>query len=205
VSHLPIVTGNENERMAIDFQPFDKHKDVRKYWRDLPHWRQEGATYFVTFRLWDSLPQHAVAQLAVLRGVLSRRQEGDESWLHADREIYRMLKRFLDAGHGACFLRHGQAKTVVQATLAFFDGKRYQLGETAVLPNHVHAAVRPLNGCELEDILHSWKTFAAHEINRIMERRGRVWQKEAYDRIVRDSQELQRVERYIRRNRGEVE
>ncbi|HSG71752.1 MAG TPA: hypothetical protein VLA12_15120, partial [Planctomycetaceae bacterium] len=30
---------------------------VRIYRRHLPHWRQEGATYFLTFRLADSIPQ----------------------------------------------------------------------------------------------------------------------------------------------------
>ena len=29
---------------------------MRVYERNLPHWRQEGGTYFVTFRLADSLP-----------------------------------------------------------------------------------------------------------------------------------------------------
>ena len=31
--------------------------ESRKYRRHLPHWRREGATYFVTFRLWDSIPK----------------------------------------------------------------------------------------------------------------------------------------------------
>jgi len=189
--------------MGLDFQPFDPHKDVRKYWRDLPHWRQEGATYFVTFRLWDSLPKQAVEQLAVLRDSLAKKRESQESWVQADREIYRMLKGFLEAGHGACFMRDGQVKAIVETALAFFAGDRYQLGETAVLPNHVHVVVRPLAGHELEDILHSWKAHTAREINRMVGRKGRVWQEEAYDRIVRDSQEFLRVERYIRKNRGE--
>ena len=48
--------------MAIGFQPFDTRKPLRLYRRNLPHWRQDGATYFVTFRLDDALPQHLVAQ-----------------------------------------------------------------------------------------------------------------------------------------------
>jgi REP element-mobilizing transposase RayT len=191
--------------MALDFQPFDPHRDVRKYWRDLPHWRQEGATYFVTFRLWDSLPAPAVEQLAALRTSLMRRTESQESWVQADREIYRMLKRFLDAGHGACFMRDARVKAIVAGALAFFDPDRYQLGEAAVLPNHVHALVRPLAPQSLEDILHSWKSFTANQINRVFGCSGHVWQEESYDRIVRDSTELVRVERYIRKNRGEKE
>jgi hypothetical protein len=45
-----------------DFQGFcpeyyDYSLAVGGYRRNLPHWRYEGATYFVTFRLHDSLPQ----------------------------------------------------------------------------------------------------------------------------------------------------
>jgi REP element-mobilizing transposase RayT len=189
--------------MALDFQPFDPHKPVRKYWRDLPHWRQNGATYFVTFRLWDSLPQFAVDQLAALRLSLTRNASSHESWVQADRDVYRMLKRFLDAGHGTCFMRDRRVKDMVENTMAFFNEQRYQLGETAVLPNHVHVLVKPMSAYDLEGVLHSWKTYTANEINRLLGRSGHVWQEESYDRIVRDSIELARVERYIRRNRGD--
>jgi len=40
------------------FVPLDENKAVRIYHRNLPHWRQEGVTYFVTFRLADSIPDH---------------------------------------------------------------------------------------------------------------------------------------------------
>jgi putative DNA methylase len=125
--------------------------------------------------------------------------------VQADREIYRMLKRFLDAGHGACFMRDARVKAIVAGALAFFDQKRYQLGETAVLANHVHVLVRPTGAYELEQILSSWKRHTAHEVNRLVGRSGPLWQEESYDRIVRDSPELARVERYIRRNRGEAD
>jgi hypothetical protein len=39
------------------FQGLHPDKLLCTYQRHLPHWRQEGATYFVTFRLGDSLPQ----------------------------------------------------------------------------------------------------------------------------------------------------
>ena len=42
------------------------HPDVpvTVYYRHLPHWRQDGATYFVTFRLDDALPQCKLDELA---------------------------------------------------------------------------------------------------------------------------------------------
>ncbi len=44
------------------FVPFDECKAVRIYRRNLPHWRQDGTTYFVTFRLGDSLPRRVLDQ-----------------------------------------------------------------------------------------------------------------------------------------------
>ena len=35
---------------------FDEYRAIRIYERNLPHWRQDGCTYFVTFRLADSIP-----------------------------------------------------------------------------------------------------------------------------------------------------
>ena len=75
-----------------------------------------------------------------------------------------------------------------------------ELGEHKVLPNHAHVLVRPLPGFELDAILHSWKSYSAQEINKLCHHTGTLWQSECYDRIVRDSTELMRTERYIREN-----
>ena len=186
--------------MPIDFQAFDPHRRVRIYRRNLPHWRQDGATYFVTCRLHDSLPQHAIDYLETLRRVLIRMAERDADPIRADREYFRKMKHYLDQGHGACWLRDPAIQEVVRQAVAHFEGVRYQAGESAVLPNHLHALVRPLPGFELEDILHSWKTFIARAINRHVGRTGPVWQHENYDRLVRDTVEFARTERYIRNN-----
>jgi hypothetical protein len=42
---------------------FDPEADFRVYRRTLPHWRQAGVTYFVTFHLADSLPTQKLATL----------------------------------------------------------------------------------------------------------------------------------------------
>ncbi len=44
-------------RLVLSDGFFDRDKPVTVRWGDLPHWRQDGALYFVTFRLADSLAQ----------------------------------------------------------------------------------------------------------------------------------------------------
>ena len=46
---------------------------VTVYYRNLPHWRQHGATYFVTFNLADALPMAKQEQLRSMRRDWERR------------------------------------------------------------------------------------------------------------------------------------
>src|SRR5437868_22378 len=44
------------------FRPFDEHGELQRSRRNLPHWEQVGATYFVTFRLADAVPASLASQ-----------------------------------------------------------------------------------------------------------------------------------------------
>jgi hypothetical protein len=68
------------------------------------------------------------------------------------------------------------------------------------MPNHVHALVQPTGNNSLSEILHSWKSFTANEINRVTSRREELWMHESYDHIVRDWEELLNWRRYIAGN-----
>jgi REP element-mobilizing transposase RayT len=81
--------------------------------------------------------------------------------------------------------------------LRHFDGDRYQLLGFVVMNDHVHVLVQPLRGAALERILHSWKSFTARQFQRAGGRKGAVWQKESFDRIVRNEAELWEKAAYI--------
>ncbi len=81
---------------------------------------------------------------------------------------------------------------IVATTLTHFDGNRYDLAAWCVMPNHVHAIVRPRDGHDLHKILHSWKSYSAQQINRLLQRSGQFWQSEYYDHIIRDEDEFYR-------------
>lgn len=183
-----------------DFTYFDPRADIDVSRRNLPHWRQEGRTYFVTFRLHDSLPQEKLAALKKARGEWLNSHP--EPWPPEQRQEYRELfseqiQQWLDAGHGSCILREPAIAQIVASALKHFDGQRYELVAWVVMPNHVHALLTPRPGFDLGKILHSWKSFSAHEINKTTEREGDVWQHETYDHIVRDPDSLWRFAKYI--------
>jgi hypothetical protein len=68
------------------------------------------------------------------------------------------------------------------------------------MPNHVHLLVSPHKDHSLNDILQSWKSFSAHEINKREKCTGQLWQHESYDHIVRSPEQLRHFENYIHNN-----
>jgi dGTP triphosphohydrolase/REP element-mobilizing transposase RayT len=191
-------------RPALDtFRGFDEFAEVDVTRRRLPHWRQEGVTYFVTFRLADSIPADKLVYLEEERSRWL--QSHPEPWTEQQKRDYYErftvpIERWLDAGYGSCVLRDERASKTVADALQHFDGDRYILGAWVVMPNHVHVLVTPKGSQTLADILHSWKSFTAHEINRQLNRSGQLWQHESYDHMVRNDPSRFRISQYIERN-----
>ena len=46
----------------------------------------------------------------------------------------------------------------------------------------------------------AWNDSSTHQINKLCHRRGRLWQQDGFDHIVRDDPALARIRRYIRDN-----
>jgi len=184
-------------------RPVDPRAPVIQTRRRLPHWEQQGATFFITFRLADAVPQKLLRQWK--EELETWRKFHPEPWDASTK--YEYQKRFhdareawLDQGHGECILRRPQIAATIANSLRRFDGDRYALDSFVVMPNHVHVLVRPHEADSLSEILHSWKSFSAKEINKLRERSGAVWQDENYDRMVRDFAELERYRDYIKEN-----
>src|SRR5689334_21818190 len=123
----------------------------------LPHIDVPGMRQFVTWRLADAVQPHLLKEW---------RQEFEH--LPEDqfkREFYRRLESHLDEGHGSRLLENPIAAITVQDALLFGHGERYELLVWCVMPTHVHSVFRPHDGWTLAKILHSIKSFTAHEIN----------------------------------------
>ncbi len=176
--------------------------------RNLPHWKQDGKTYFITFRLADSLPASRRREL--------ERDRAEWTRIHGDvhpselppvaRDRYfelfhERVQEWLDAGDGSCLLDRPAARKIMAHALRHFDGARYHLGEFVVAGNHVHVLVTPEPGEDLSAILHSWKSFTAKAINKEVGRTGSLWMDETFDHLVRSEAQLRKFEGYIRGHR----
>ena len=68
------------------------------------------------------------------------------------------------------------------------------------MPNHVHVVVRLLPGQALAAVVHSWKSFTAKRANTILGLHGTFWQREYYDHLIRNEDELERATGYVAAN-----
>jgi len=152
----------------------------------LPHWDNPGLVQAITFRLADALPAHVVEKLM---------SNGAN-----DPEKRRRLEAYLDAGHGECLLGNPKAAKIVEKALLHFDNARYRLLAWCVMPNHVHVMIETWEGFPLADLLHSWKSYTAKELNKLFGTTGKVWQEEYFDRFIRDERHFHAAFDYIHRN-----
>ena len=204
-----------NDVAGIPLQTFDPEAEFSVVERKLPHWSQAGTVAFITWRTWDSMPR------AVVDRWISEREDwlarngincGQADWnlklaRLTESQLYEfrtlMAERWngeLDQCHGRCVLRNPDAAGIVADSLHHFDGDRYNLSAFVVMPNHVHILVAfrdeegMLNQCE------SWKHYTATKLNRMIGRRGRFWEVDDFDHLVRSTEAFDHYCRYIADN-----
>jgi len=172
----------------------------------LPHWTAQGAVYHVTFRLHDALPVREVEKIKMEREQIVRRTDQAQRELteYEKKRLKKLysdkIEKYLDGGKGKCYLSDAEVASVMASTLRHFDGDRYELYSWCIMPNHVHVVVQPLGENTLSEILHSWKSYTAHEANKILKRKSSFWSEEYYDHLIRDENEFYRTIEYIVEN-----
>jgi REP element-mobilizing transposase RayT len=199
----------------LPLQVFDPKQEITVVNRRLPHWSQAGTISFITWRTWDSIPAKVLADWRAerrhwltLHGIDAA--SGDwQSQLQqlapAHRQEFQRhfsdrWNEHLDACHGDCVLRRPEIAQIVAESLIHSDGDRYELTDFVIMPNHIHLMASfpgddlMLRQCE------SWKHFTATKINRLLNRKGRFWQQDSFDHLVRSTQQFLYLRSYIAEN-----
>jgi len=159
----------------------------------LPHHKKDGVSYFITFRLADTLPQSFIKQMKIQQLNLDRPSEIKR----VHRERFKTIEEHLDKSYGTCWLKDPRIASTVQSALLHFNHVRYVLNAWVVMPNHVHVVLHPIGNNLLNKILHSLKGYSARESNRILDREGKpFWQRESFDHWIRDETEKQKCIQY---------
>lgn len=100
-------------KLDNDFKPKLTRDEFGWHSRNLPHLDADEIAQFVTFRLFDSMPQELLDRW---------RSESTK-----DSHFRKKIEAYLDAGAGECYLRRPDIAEIVQNALRFHDGNKYRL------------------------------------------------------------------------------
>lgn len=189
------------------------------YKRNLPHLQPIGGIFFVTFRLKNSVPLVKLENLRKERDnnikLILENQIGNTADL-VDAEHRRFFGKYdnlLDKClSGPTYLEQPEIAKIVTDKIHQFDKEFYNLLAFSVMPNHVHLLIDTSTQFSENDIfaekhktldyiMFRLKGGTATPCNRLLNRTGqKFWQKESYDRLVRNNEELKRIYAYILQN-----
>jgi putative DNA methylase len=177
--------------------------------------------HFVTFRLAGTLPHHVLNELREQKErLLCGRPPGTMPLRHREtvhKLLFARYDEYLDSLRDLRGLDDPRVATLVRDSLYYWHEKTYGLVAYCIMPNHAHLLIRPFGvettgeseresrvpgeaadaASPLAAIMHSLKSYTAHEANKLLGRRGQFWQHESYDHWVRDDDELERIIAYI--------
>ncbi|MCF8246886.1 MAG: hypothetical protein K9J37_17950 [Saprospiraceae bacterium] len=189
------------------------------YRGDLPHWQPPEGTFFITYRLFGSVPiiiieelkkAHQVALLQIEREPFEK--EGVEladlppnirnKWLAImDKKRYeegaRHFKRlddFLDTNlNEPHWLKQPDIARLVADAIHHGADKYYKLWAFCIMSNHVHILLTMLPGAPiLWKVLQDSKKYTGRKANRLLGREGQFWETESFDHLVREKRTYQK-------------
>ncbi|MCB1221523.1 MAG: transposase [Planctomycetales bacterium] len=142
----------------------------------------------VTFQLFDAVPPRRMYQL----------QQGIES--EDRRRLFNRVEPDLDRGLGQCWLREERLAAIVRDSLLHYHRQRYRMHAWVIMPNHVHCLMEPLGGYSLGRLVGAIKGFSAGQINKLMQRSGKVWLDGSFLSRIKHEEHFDAAVEYIHNN-----
>ena len=187
-----------------DVSPFlDRNGEIFFKKHNLPHWNQKDKYQFVTFRTIDSLPQKEIEELKLFTSNFLRNHP--QPWdyntsIQYRKTITKRKEELLDKGFGACLLKNPVNRRTVEDAIKFYDEDKYDIDSLVIMPNHVHLLVKMIGEADITEVIGSIMRFTATKINKINNRKGALWLREGFDRIIRNEEHYKSCISYIERN-----
>lgn len=155
--------------------------------RRLPHLSGLERAIFLTWRLHGTLPAHRYFPVA---NVVD------------SGKVFAAMDRILDrADTGPSHLREPRIADMIVEAFRYNSEQlgHYVLHAFVIMPNHVHLLITL--AVKLPLLTKSLKGITAKKANLILGSTGTpFWQEESYDRLVRNSDEFERIRNYIETN-----
>ncbi len=197
-------------------------KTKTAYFQRLPHLQPKGAAFFVTFRLFGSIPK---SNMEVLKCRYEEKlivAQKSEDTKDRRANIHRLRKqyfaeydRLLDKiESGPVYLAQDSIAEIVSRQIHRFDREFYNLICCTIMSNHVHMLIDTdvqLNEnmrvpqltekyTNLDQIMKRIKGASARYANVALGRKGQFWERESYDMYIRNERMAGNVVSYILSN-----
>jgi len=107
------------------------------------------------------------------------------------------IDQYLDRSNNGAYLQN----EVLRWLFEFFlkqDTKLYELVAFAIMQNHVHMLLKPLE--RLSKVMQKIKGTSAKKINELLGKSGQFWADDYYDKAIRDERDFWVVYEYIKNN-----
>ncbi len=150
--------------------------------RFLPHTDLIGYYQFVTFRTHDSIDDY-----------LKRVRDEDIS---SQQKEYK-IDQYIDLSSKGCYL-NGDILAYLKEFFVSKDKSFYDLVAFCVMPNHIHILFKQND--ELRKIMQVLKGSTSFSINKMLGKKGKFWEENYYDKVIRDENHFHTVYEYIKNN-----
>ena len=154
---------------------------MKKY-SHLPHIDIKGYYQFITFRTYDSVDSY-----------LKKLQNIDIP----NKQKQQRIDNYLDKSQNGAYL-NGEVLEYLYNFFKSQDKILYDLVAFSIMPNHIHLLFKPLNN--LPFIIQKIKGITAYNINKTLNRKGKFWANDYYDKAIRDEKHFYIVYNYIKNN-----
>lgn len=164
--------------------------------RNLPHLHPSESTFFITYRLHGTIPLSELKKIRPLPGANAEEGEflKDGFFESYDALLHKNLANIK-------YLLIDEIADLNKKALHYYDTKEYDLICYCLMSNHVHVVLKLRDGTKiLSSIMHSIKRHTARESNKILNKHGKFWQEESYDRYIRNERELKNTVEYVLNN-----
>jgi REP element-mobilizing transposase RayT len=171
------------------------------YHRNLPHYQPKDGIFAISFRLAFTLPAVILQKLKEQKdffNITKAKLKGKEKKLFVkefNKTYFENFDSYLAKySSGNDWLKQDNIAKIVYGAMLFFKQQKYDMIAFCIMPNHVHAIMRPYSKGEdcysLSAILHSIKSYSANKCNAVLNRTGSFWKNENYDHAIRNEEDF---------------
>lgn len=117
------------------------------------------------------------------------------------RRYFLTVEKYADTHQGFCPFRNRFVAQQLIESFSALSQYGWKVPHYVIMPNHVHFIAKTIAGAgDMQTIISRWKGKTSRAANLTLNRSGSFWQRDWFDRVIRNEHELKRTMQYIQQN-----